>query len=183
MPKRGPHGNFRRRPSRRSPKARVLVVCEGERTEPLYFEVVRDRLRLNTLVVKAAKGVDPRNLVNMASEEVRKERRNGSSSTSCTASSTATRIHSSMKLPRRRWIADSSSPDRRAQSVDNPPAKGGQCATLERLRVRLAMLKAACAIGAILFVVLAIDAIGGPGAGFVAALVIGFVIGALSSAD
>ena len=77
MPKRGPHRNFQRRPSRRSPKARVLVVCEGERTEPLYFEAMRDRLRLNTLVVKATKGVDPRTLVNMASEEVRKERRNG----------------------------------------------------------------------------------------------------------
>ena len=77
MRKRGPHRNFQRRPSRRSPKARVLVVCEGERTEPLYFEAMRDRLRLNTLVVKAAKGVDPRTLVNMASEEVRKERRNG----------------------------------------------------------------------------------------------------------
>ena len=51
------------------------------------------------------------------------------------------------------------------------------------LRVRLAMLiKAACAIGAILCVVLAIDAIGGAGAGLVAALVIGFVIGWYSSA-
>ena len=77
MPRRGPHRNFQRRPSRRSPKARVLVVCEGERTEPFYFKAMRDRLRLNTLVVKAAKGVDPRTLVDMASEEERKERRNG----------------------------------------------------------------------------------------------------------
>ena len=77
MPKRRPHRNFQRRPSHRSPKARVLVVCEGERTEPLYFEAMRDRLRLNTLVVKATKGVDPRTLVNMAREEERKERRNG----------------------------------------------------------------------------------------------------------
>ena len=77
MPKHGPHRNFQRRPSRRSPKARVLVVCEGERTEPLYFKAMRDRLRLNTLVVKATKGVDPRTLVNMAREEERKERRNG----------------------------------------------------------------------------------------------------------
>ena len=63
MPKRSPHRNFQRRPSRRSPKARVLVVCEGERSEPFYFKAMRDRLRLNTLVVKAAKGVDPRTLV------------------------------------------------------------------------------------------------------------------------
>lgn len=77
MPKRSPHRSIQRRPPRRSSKARVLVVCEGERTEPLYFNAMRDRLRLNTLVVKAAKGVDPRTLVNMASEEERKERRNG----------------------------------------------------------------------------------------------------------
>lgn len=45
------------------------------------------------------------------------------------------------------------------------------------------MLKAACAIDAILFAYLAIEAIGGAGAGFVAALVIGGAIGALGGAD
>lgn len=39
------------------------------------------------------------------------------------------------------------------------------------------MLKAACAIGAIILIVVAIHAVGGPGAGLVAALAIGFVIG------
>lgn len=77
MPKRGPHRNFQRRSLRRSPKARVLVVCEGERTEPLYFKAMRDDFRLNTLVVKATKGVDPRTLVDVAREEERKEKRNG----------------------------------------------------------------------------------------------------------
>ena len=56
MPRRGPH-SVKRRPSRRSPKARVLVVCEGARTEPLYFRAMRDRLRLNTLVVKPTKAL------------------------------------------------------------------------------------------------------------------------------
>ena len=53
------------------------MVCEGAYTEPLYFRAMRDRLRLNTLVVKAAKGVDPRTLVNMASDEAQREERNG----------------------------------------------------------------------------------------------------------
>ena len=77
MPNRGPHSSVGRRPSRRSPKERVLVVCEGAYTEPLYFGAMRDRLRLNTLEVKATKGVDPRTLVNIASEEDEREKRNG----------------------------------------------------------------------------------------------------------
>ena len=77
MPNRGPHRSVDRRPSRRSPKERVLVVCEGMYTEPLYFRAMRDRLRLNTLEVKATKGVDPRTLVNIASKEDRREKRNG----------------------------------------------------------------------------------------------------------
>ena len=77
MPNRGPHRSFRRRPSRRSPQKRVLVVCEGEYTEPRYFNALRNHLRLNTLVVKATKGVDPRTLVNIARDEDRRERRIG----------------------------------------------------------------------------------------------------------
>lgn len=77
MPSRGPHRSVKRRSSHRSPRARVLVVCEGASTEPLYFNAIRDRIRLNTLVVKATNGVDPRTLVNMASKEDRREKRNG----------------------------------------------------------------------------------------------------------
>ena len=77
MPDRGPHRNVKRRPSSRSPQKRVLVVCEGEHTEPRYFKALRNRLRLNTLVVKATRGADPRTLVNIASKEDHRERRNG----------------------------------------------------------------------------------------------------------
>ena len=77
MPNSGPHRSVKRRPSRRSPQKRVLVVCEGEYTEPRYFEALRNRLRLNTLVVKATKGVDPRTLVDIARDEDRREKRNG----------------------------------------------------------------------------------------------------------
>ena len=77
MPNRGPHRSVKRRPSRRSPQKRVLVVCEGEYTEPRYFESLRNRLQLSTLVVKATKGVDPRTLVNIAKDENQREKRNG----------------------------------------------------------------------------------------------------------
>ena len=53
------------------------MVCEGARTEPLYFSAMRDRLRLSTLVVKSTKGVDPCSLVNVASEVAEREERNG----------------------------------------------------------------------------------------------------------
>ena len=77
MPVRDPHRSVKRRPPRRSSQTRVLLVCEGEYTEPRYFAALRNHLRLSTLVVKATKGVDPRTLVNIASKEDRRERRNG----------------------------------------------------------------------------------------------------------
>ena len=77
MPHRGPHETVKRRPPHRAAKERVLVVCEGEYTEPRYFAALRDHLRLNTLVIKPTKGVDPRTLVDMASKEAQRERHNG----------------------------------------------------------------------------------------------------------
>ena len=71
------HKSMKRRPSRRFPQERVLVVCEGEYTEPRYFAALRDHLRLSTLVVRATSGVDPRRLVNIARDEVQREKRNG----------------------------------------------------------------------------------------------------------
>ena len=53
------------------------MVCEGEYTEPRYFNALRNHLRLDTLVVKATKGVDPLTLVKMAKDEDRWEKRNG----------------------------------------------------------------------------------------------------------
>ena len=77
MPNHGPHRSLKRRPSSRTPQHRVLVVCEGEYTEPRYFAALKDHLRLSTLVVKPTKGVDPRTLVNIAKEENQREKRNG----------------------------------------------------------------------------------------------------------
>lgn len=77
MPNRGPQRSVKRRRPFRSPQERTLVVCEGEYTEPRYFAALKDHLRLNTLVIKPAKGVDPRTLVNLAHREDRQERRKG----------------------------------------------------------------------------------------------------------
>ena len=52
-------------------------MCEGEATEPGYFRALKDHFRLSTLVVRGTGGVDPRTLVNMASEDVKREKRNG----------------------------------------------------------------------------------------------------------
>ena len=53
------------------------MVCEGERTEPLYFNALKDRLRLHTLVIKGTGGVDPRTLVDFATDSRDEEERRG----------------------------------------------------------------------------------------------------------
>jgi hypothetical protein len=44
--------SLRRRPPRYEPRACVLVVCEGAKTEPQYFNGLRHKLRLSTLEVE-----------------------------------------------------------------------------------------------------------------------------------
>jgi hypothetical protein len=41
-----------RRPGRRAPRASILIVCEGEKTEPSYFKALRVALRLQTAEVE-----------------------------------------------------------------------------------------------------------------------------------
>lgn len=53
------------------------MVCEGERTEPLYFHALKDRLRLRTLDVKGTGGADPRKLVDFATDLRDEEKRHG----------------------------------------------------------------------------------------------------------
>ena len=77
MPNHGPHRSVKRRASSRPAEPRVLVVCEGQHTEPHYFNALKDHLRLNTLVVKSTVGVDPRTLVDTATKEARGEKHLG----------------------------------------------------------------------------------------------------------
>ena len=60
----------RRRPARRDPYDRVLIVCEGTETEPHYFREVVEAYRLNTanVVVRSGATSDPRDVVATAQE-------------------------------------------------------------------------------------------------------------------
>lgn len=55
---------------------RVLIVCEGAKTEPNYFKGLRKALGLNPINVVVAdkkRGLDPKSLVEYALEEYRKD--------------------------------------------------------------------------------------------------------------
>lgn len=57
---------------------RVLIVCEGSRTEPLYFGEIASRYRLNSANIKViGSGADPRTVVREARKERDRERRRG----------------------------------------------------------------------------------------------------------
>ncbi len=69
--------SLRRRRARRSQYDMVLIVCEGEKTEPNYFRALIDDLQLNTTNIKVAKntaGSSPRNVVDTARKIYRKEK-------------------------------------------------------------------------------------------------------------
>jgi hypothetical protein len=55
----------------------VLIVCEGEKTEPNYFRAMIDDLQLNTaniVVAKNTAGASPRSIVEFALNEYRREK-------------------------------------------------------------------------------------------------------------
>ena len=56
----------RRRKAQRSPYDRVLIVCEGEKTEPNYFEWLRNEFRLNranVVIAHRKSGLDPKHAI------------------------------------------------------------------------------------------------------------------------
>ena len=69
--------SLRRRRAIRSSYDMVLIVCEGEKTEPNYFKALIDDFQLNTANVVVGKNTDgssPKSIVNFALKEYRKER-------------------------------------------------------------------------------------------------------------
>ncbi len=69
--------SLRRKRAKRSPYDMVLIVCEGEKTEPNYLKALIDDFRLNTANVVVAKntaGSSPREIVDFALKEYRKEK-------------------------------------------------------------------------------------------------------------
>lgn len=67
---------LRRRQPRRTPYARVLIVCEGSKTEPNYFRELRDDLKLNTayIEVDGDSASSPRSVVTHAQRRYRADR-------------------------------------------------------------------------------------------------------------
>jgi hypothetical protein len=60
---------LRRRRAVRPPYDRVLIVCEGEKTEPNYFKEIRQKARLSNAHIQAIRselGTDPANVVRSA---------------------------------------------------------------------------------------------------------------------
>lgn len=65
-----------RRKARREPYAKVLIVCEGEKTEPHYFLGLKDYYKLNSANVEICGdcGSDPVSIVNYGKQRYREER-------------------------------------------------------------------------------------------------------------
>ncbi|MGD9579621.1 MAG: RloB family protein [Syntrophorhabdus sp.] len=62
--------------AKRAPYDRVLIVCEGEKTEPHYFSWLRMQLvlnRANVVIADKKGGLDPKSLVESAIEEYKKD--------------------------------------------------------------------------------------------------------------
>ena len=71
---------LQRKIAARKPYDRVLIVCEGKKTEPNYFRDLVDQRRLSTAnVVIDGFGYDPRRLVATAKYLEKEERRRGDS--------------------------------------------------------------------------------------------------------
>lgn len=67
--------SLQRKRSRKAPYDRVLIVCEGAKTEPNYFEEIRDVYRLSTANIDICGeecGSDPLSVVNYAIKKFRK---------------------------------------------------------------------------------------------------------------
>ena len=67
---------LRRRVARRDPYDKILIVCEGEKTEPNYFNGVRDYYGLNSANVEICgdSGSDPLSIFRYAKQRYREER-------------------------------------------------------------------------------------------------------------
>jgi hypothetical protein len=60
-----------RKQGKRPPYDRILIVCEGSKTEPLYLDDIRQQLRIPTAdikVIPSTNGTEPRQVVDSAEE-------------------------------------------------------------------------------------------------------------------
>ncbi len=72
---RKPRSKLARKKSAREPYDRVLIVCEGTKTEPQYFAGMVRHYKLSTANIKVVgQGADPLSIVKKAKELSRQER-------------------------------------------------------------------------------------------------------------
>lgn len=71
--------DLKRRKAKRAPFAKVLIVCEGDKTEPSYFNGLKDHYKLSSanIEVCAAGGSDPLGIFNFAAMRYRQEKSTG----------------------------------------------------------------------------------------------------------
>lgn len=64
--------DFARRSPHRQIRSKVVIACEGKKTEPLYFDAIRSHLRVSAkdIVIVDHKGTDPLTIVQSAVDEV-----------------------------------------------------------------------------------------------------------------
>lgn len=69
---------LQRKRNQRAPYDRVLIVCEGEKTEPNYFNELREYYRLSTvnIEVRGDCGSDPMSVFRFAKQRFREEKDN-----------------------------------------------------------------------------------------------------------
>ncbi|TNF69338.1 MAG: RloB domain-containing protein [Gammaproteobacteria bacterium] len=71
--------DLKRKTPKREPYDRVLIICEGEKTEPLYFKGLIDYYKLSTanIDVTNADGTDPISVVKYAKNRQSAEKKQG----------------------------------------------------------------------------------------------------------
>lgn len=91
-------GQLRRRPSYRHLRDRILIVCEGVKTEPQYFEYLRKELCLGSLVVVAGKecGSTPTDVLNHCLKRIYSDKENQFNQAWCIIDVEAPTPHSSL---------------------------------------------------------------------------------------
>lgn len=74
--------SLNRKPPKRTPKPKILIVCEGRETEPNYFNAIRKSKRLSPRQIVIIRGdeagIQPANIVKYAQKRNRHEERTGS---------------------------------------------------------------------------------------------------------
>lgn len=68
--------DFARRSPHRQIRSKVVIACEGKKTEPLYFDAIRSHLRASAkdIVIVDHNGTDPLTIVQSAVDEVERQK-------------------------------------------------------------------------------------------------------------